>query len=153
MSRLFTNLKEKAQRLWKTCNYLLICLCVSLCWSCLWSLSPDAAKSPCMCELHFQSSLLGGGSSLILDALAILEGLPVLFRTTTALPSLLASAELSETTIFSVWLYLAAMGWLTCISSHIQSTAQELFPQMLNARTQLHISRPFLQQTERRWIS
>lgn len=57
------------------------------------------------------------------------------------------------TTVFSVWLYLAAMGWLTCISSHIQSTAPELFPRMPNARTRLHISRPFLQQTERNRLS
>lgn len=62
----------------RICRYGYVLVCV--CWSCLWSLSPDAAKCPWMCGLHFQSSLLGGGISLRLDTIAILEGLPVLFR-------------------------------------------------------------------------
>ncbi len=88
MSRLFTSLKEKAkkmsiERLGNICSYGYVL--VRLCWFHLWSLSPDAAKSPWMCGLHFQSSLLGGESSRMLDA--ILDGLPVLFGTTTALMS------------------------------------------------------------------
>lgn len=62
----------------KICRYCSVVVCQFY----LCSLSWDAAKSPWMCGLYFQSSLLGGGSSLMLDALAIFEGLPVLLRTT-----------------------------------------------------------------------
>lgn len=52
---------------------------VSFDFSCLCSCSPDAASSPLMFGVHFQSSRLGGGSSLALVA-AALAGLPALFR-------------------------------------------------------------------------
>lgn len=123
--------------------YLNIGVRVSTWLSCLCSLSPDAAMSPWMCGLHFQSSLLGGGSSLML-ALAVLDGLPVLFRDNIRTPFTVCHIRIHPTTIFS--------DCLTCISSRIRSTAPELFPRRPNARTRLHIPRPFLRQTERRGI-
>lgn len=76
MSRLFTSLwceEEVAHQ--ARCND--VTLDLSLDFSCLCSRSPDAASSPLMFGVHFQSSRLGGGSSLALAA-AVLAGLPAL---------------------------------------------------------------------------
>lgn len=76
MSRLFTSLQPKQNNM--HCENVCICLHMSLSESHLSSLSPDADMSAWIWGLDFQSSLLGGGRSLTLDALAIFDRLPVL---------------------------------------------------------------------------
>lgn len=115
MSRLFTSLwqkKHKRHEPW--CPQVRFCRCGDVlacfvCFSCLCSLSPDAANSPRIWGLHFQSSLLGGVSSLTLGVFSILDWPAALFRTTTARLYLSASAAF----IVTVNLWLPYMYFIT----------------------------------------
>lgn len=76
MSRLFTSLWPKQRN--APCENVFICLRMTLSSSHLSSLSPDADMSAWSWGLDFQSSRLGGGRSLTLDALAVSDRHPLL---------------------------------------------------------------------------
>lgn len=78
MSRLFTSLQSKEEAGHQSGSND-VTLDVSTVLSRLCSRSPDAAISPLTFAVHFQSSRLGGGSSLVLAA-AAWAGLPALCK-------------------------------------------------------------------------
>lgn len=112
MSRLFTSLRckeDKGHQRWSND----IALDVSCVFSCLCSRSPDATSSPLMFGLHFQSSRLGGGSSLAPAATAM-AGLPVLcgLRSKTKKP---LPVWLKENSLFAENVcWISYMCFITC---------------------------------------
>lgn len=89
----------------------------------------------------FQSSLLGGGRSLTLEALAVFDRLPVLQNNNNCISSTSALGKIDAA---------KCSVRLTCISSRIQNSEPSLFPQKVNARTRLRTPHPFQSRTGRR---